>query len=215
MSKNTVVTSENEVSEQEQRAVAVSAGGAATQHTWRNIGLIVKREYKNRVTQRSFIISTIVLLILVVIGAFVPTIIQYFSSTSNAQTKIAVVNKAGPIAGLDGDALARTISATLNGTANQTAGTNTSKKPPFAITIQPSNALGSLQNQVKNGSLNILLVLDRPANQELQFTYYSSNASGIGDTTLTQVQALAQQLNFLDTAHRLGLSAAQTSSLFA
>jgi ABC-2 type transport system permease protein len=201
--------------EQEQRAIAVSLGGAATQHTWRNIGLIVGREYKNRVTQRSFIISTIIILLLVVIGAFVPTIIQYFTSSSNAQTKIVVVNNAGPIAGLDSDALARYIGTALNGTTGTNVpGQNASGKPPFAITIQTSNALGNLQNQVKNGNLNILLVLDRPTNQDVYFTYYT-NANATGDTNLSKVQALAQQLNFLDIAHRLGLTPAQTSRLFA
>src|SRR5260370_2920351 len=201
--------------EQEQRAIAVSLGGAATQHTWRNIGLIVGREYKNRVTQRSFIISTIIILLLVVIGAFVPTIIQYFTSTSNVQTKIVVVDNAGPIAGLDGDALARYIGTALNGTAGTNApGQNTSGKPPFAITVQTSNALGSLQEQVKNGSLNILLVLDRSTNQDLHLTYYT-NANTTKDTNLSKVQVLAQQLNFLDAAHRLGLTPTQTSRLFA
>src|SRR5713226_4480057 len=219
MPKNATPTQEKELQEQEQRAVAVSAGGAATQHTWRNLRLIVGREYKNRVTQRSFIISTIVILVLVVIAAFIPTIIQYFASTSNAQTKIVVVNNAGPIAGLNNDALAQTIGATLNGTANQTTGTNTtgqntSGKAPFAIAVQTTNSLNGLQNQVKNGGLNILLVLDRSANQDLQFTYYT-NTSGINDSNLSRIQTLAQQLNFLDTAHRLGLTPAQTSSLFA
>src|SRR5712692_78705 len=219
MPKNTVLTQEKELTEQEQRAVAVSAGGAATQHTWRNLRLIVGREYKNRVTQRSFIISTIVILVLVVIAAFIPTIIQLIASKSNAQTKIVVVNNAGPIAGLNNDALAQTIGATLNGTANQTTGTNTtgqntSGKAPFAIAVQTTNSLNGLQNQVKNGGLNILLVLDRSANQDLQFTYYTKT-SGINDSNLSRIQALAQQLNFLDTAHRLGLNPAQTSSLFA
>ncbi len=210
MSKKT-----KDLPEQEQRAIAVSLGGAATQHTWRNIGLIIGREYKNRVTQRSFIISTIIILLLVVIGAFVPTIIQYFTSSSNAQTKIVVVNNAGPIAGLDGDALARYIGTALNGTTGtNTPGQNASGKPPFAITIQTSNTLGNLQNQVKNGNLGILLVLDRPTNQDVHFTYYT-NANATGDTNLAKVQALAQQLNFLDIAHRLGLTPAQTSRLFA
>src|SRR5690349_9115385 len=97
MSKNTVVTPEKELQEQEQRAVAVSSGGASNQNTLRNIGLIVGREYKNRMTQRSFIISTIIILVLLVIGACVPTIIQYFTSHSNSQTHITVVNKAGSI----------------------------------------------------------------------------------------------------------------------
>ena len=92
---------------EQQSAVVVSSRGAAHQNTVRNIGLIIKHEYKKRLTQRSFIISTIIILLFVVIGAFVPTIIRFFTSTANGQTKIVVVNKDGPIAGLDGDALAR------------------------------------------------------------------------------------------------------------
>jgi ABC-2 type transport system permease protein len=219
MPKNPVVTPEKELPDQEQRAVAVSSGGAANQNTLRNIGLITGREYKNRVTQRSFIISTIVILVLVIIGACVPTIIQYFASKSNTQTTIVVVNNAGSIGGLNGDTLARYISTTLNGTTDQATGTNTpvqntSGKPPFAITIQTSSALNSLQKQVKNGSLNILLVLDRSKNQDVHFTYYT-NTNATTDTNLSKVQVLAQQLNFLDKASRLGLTPAQTSSLFA
>src|SRR6202049_4372955 len=125
MPKKSVEVPEKELPEQEQGAVAVSSGGAATQHTLRNIRLIIGREYKNRVTQRSFIISSIVILVLVVIAAFVPTAIQFFSSKSNTQTKIALLNNAGPVAGLSNDALASSISATLNGSANSTTGTNT------------------------------------------------------------------------------------------
>lgn len=212
MSKHTVVKPEEGVPDQEQRAVAVSAGGAANQNTLRNIGLIIGREYKNRVTQRSFIISTIVILVLVIIAACVPTIIQYFASTTNTQTKVVIVNNAGAVGGLNGDALARYIDTTLNGTAAQTTGT--SGKPQFAITIQSTDGLNNLQTQVKNGSLNILLVLDRSANQDVRFTYYT-NSNAVNDTNLSQVQALAGQINFLDKASRLGLTSAQTSSLFA
>ncbi len=220
MPEHSILTQEKERTEQEQRAVAVSTGGDATQHTWRNIRLIIGREYKNRVTQRSFIISSIVIMALVVIAAFVPTVIQLIASHSNSQTKIVVVNNAGPIAGLSNDALAQSIGATLNGTANSTSGTNTtgqntSGKSPFAISVQTTNSLNSLQNQVKNGSLNILLALDRSANSDLRFTYYTSVSALSGDTNLSRIQAVAQQLNFLDTAHRLGLTPAQTSSLFA
>src|ERR1700730_4127134 len=105
MSKNTLITPENQAREQQPGIVAVSTGGAANQNTLRNISLIIGREYKNRVAQRSFIISTIIILVLVVIGACVPTIIQYFASTSNAQTKIAVVNNAGTVGGLSDDTL--------------------------------------------------------------------------------------------------------------
>ena len=59
MSKQTLPTPEQEAPTENQASVVVSRGGAANQHTWRNIGLIIGREYKNRVTQRSFKIGTI------------------------------------------------------------------------------------------------------------------------------------------------------------
>ena len=219
MPENTILTQEKEQTEQEQRAVAVSTGGAATQHTWRNIRLIIGREYKNRITQRSFIISSIVIMVLVVLAAFAPTVIQLIASNTSSQTKIVVVNNAGPIAGLNNDALAQSIGTTLNGTANSTGGANTpgqsaARKPPFAISVETTSSLNGLQNQVKNGSLNILLVLDRDANSGLRFTYYT-NTTATNDSNLSQIQGVAQQLNFLDMAHRLGLTQAQTSSLFA
>ena len=216
MPDNTTLTREKEQAEQEQRAIAVSTGGAANQHTWRNIRLIIGREYKNRLTQRSFIISSIVLMVLIAIAAFIPTIVQLITSNSNSQTKVVVlVNSTVPVAGLSNDALAQSISTTLNGPANPT-GQNGSKKPPFAISVQTTGttSLADLRNQVKNGSLNVLLAVDRDANSNLSFTYYT-NSSDINDSNLSRIQTVAQQLNFLDTAHRLGLTAAQTSSLFA
>ncbi len=213
-------TAPQEAPEEQHSAVVGRSGGAANQNTLRNISLIIKREYKNRVTQRSFIISTIVMLFLIIIGACVPTIIEYFVSTSNTQTKIAVVNSTGKIAGLQGNALSQYIQANLNGTAStqsssaNTAGQSTSSSQPhFIVTAGTSDASSNLQQQVKNGNLNILLVIDRSANQDLRFTYYT-NADSANDANIAQVETMAGQLNFLDKASRLGLTSDQTNSLF-
>jgi ABC-2 type transport system permease protein len=141
--------------------VAVRSGRAAERHMWRNIRLIVGREYKNQVTKRAFRVSTVILVVLVVV----------------------VVNNAGAVAGLDEAALNSTINTDLNGT-------KPASPAPYAITDQPQTALSNLQNQVKNGKLDILLVLDRAADGALQLT-------------------------FLDNAQRLGLSASQVRSLVA
>src|SRR5207248_3435839 len=101
MSKKNVGTPERETPAHERTSVTVSAGGAATLHTWRNIRLIVGREYKNRITQRSFIITSIILLVIVFLAAFVPTIVQLIASRTTSQTSIVVVNNAGTIAALD------------------------------------------------------------------------------------------------------------------
>ncbi|HEX9130981.1 MAG TPA: ABC transporter permease [Ktedonobacteraceae bacterium] len=211
MSKNTVATPEKQVPEQEPGNVAVSLSRSGNQNNLRNIRLIVEREYKNRLSQRSFKISTAVILILIILGSFVPTIVAYVSSITNSQTKVVVVNNAGTIAGMNNDALSHYIDATLNGA---TPGQSTSGKPAFAINTAPSDPIGSLQKQVKDGAVGILLVLERPSNQDVKFTYYT-NADPIRDTNITKVQGLASQLSLLDKASRLGLTPDQTSKLFA
>jgi ABC-2 type transport system permease protein len=214
MSRKTIL--EQNAPEQ-QSAVVVSSRGAAQQNTLRNIGLIIKHEYKKRLTQRSFIISTIVVLALIVIGSFVPTIIGYFVAHSNSQTRITVVNDAGSIGGLNGDRLTSYIKLVLNGTNGTTGTTNgqsSSGKAQFVIQMASAGSIDSLKNQVKNGTLNILLVIDRAPNKDLRFTYYTTS-SPTSDSNVSQVQALVSQLNVLDKSSRLGLTPAQTSDLFA
>lgn len=207
MSQITVKPPEQEHPEQEHGAVAVSSSGAAAQNNLRNIRLIIAREYKNRVRARSFIITSVILLVIVFIAAFVPTIVQYITSLSHTQTHIAVVDNAGTVASLNETALISYINTDLNGTS-------TGNSAPYTITSQPSANLGSLQSQVKNGNLDILLVIARTTNGDLRFTY-NTDASSSSDSNLPAIQALAQQLTFLDTAHRLGLTSSQIQRLGA
>jgi ABC-2 type transport system permease protein len=211
MSKNTLVTSEKQTPEQEPNALAVSLTRSGNQNNLRNIGLIIEREYKNRLSQRSFKISTAVILILIIIGSFVPTIVAYVSSITNSQTKVVVVNNTGTIAGMNNVALQQYINATLNGA---TPGQSASGKPAFSINTTTSETASNLQKQVKDGTVGILLVLDRTPSQDVQFTYYT-NANPVGDTNVTKVEGLASQLSILDRASRLGLTPDQTSKLFA
>lgn len=207
MSQTTVKPPEQEHPEQEHGAVAVSVSGAAAQNNLRNIRLIIAREYKNRVRARSFIITSVILLVIVFIAAFVPTIVQYITSLSSAPTHIAVVDSAGTVASLNETALISYINTDLNGTS-------TGNNAPYAITSQTPADLGSLQSQVKNGNLDILLVIARTTNGDLRFTY-DTDASASSDGNLPTIQALAQQLTFLDTAHRLGLTTSQIQRLGA
>src|SRR5579864_7650941 len=110
MAKKPVEMPEQERSEQEQRAVAVSSSGAAAQNTLRNIRLIIGREYKNRVTQRSFIITGIILLVIVFLAAFIPTIVQLIASRTTSPTQVVMVNNAGTVAGLNETTLTSYIS---------------------------------------------------------------------------------------------------------
>src|SRR6266849_8427167 len=192
MAKKLMERPEQERSEQEHRAVAVSSSGAAAQNTLRNIGVIIGREYKNRVTQRSFIITSIILLVIVFLAAFIPTIVQFvqhITAQPSSQTQVVVVNNAGTVAGLNETTLTSYISSELNGTT-------TGSLAPYAISRQPQARLRNLQIQVKHGKLDILLVLDRSAQGNLQLLY-DTNADPNNDSSLTSIQALAQQLTVL------------------
>ena len=192
--------------EQEPEATAVSLGAAA-QNNLRNIGLIIGREYRNLVKRRSFIITSVLLLVIVFLAAFIPTVGQLITARTPSQTQIVVVNDAGTVAGLSDAALTSYIRTELNGT-------HTGSQAPYAISSQPATNLGNLQSQVKQGKLDILLVLDRAANQNVRFTY-DTDASATNDSNQSTLQALAQLLTFLDTAHRLGLTSSQTQRLAA
>ena len=211
MSKNTVAPSEKQTIDQETTTVSASLARSGNQNNLRNIGLIIEREFKNRVTQRSFKISTAIILVLIVIGSFVPTIVAYISSVSNSQTKVVVVNNAGTIAGMNNVTLQQYFKASLNGT---TTGQSTSTKPAYSINTVTTDAISNLQKQVKDGSTGVLLVLNRLPGQDVQFTYYT-NSNPIGDTNVSNVQGVASQLSILDRASRLGLTPDQTSKLFA
>lgn len=205
-------TATAETSELSQTSVAVRSGSVTVRHTWHNIGLIIGREYKNRVKQRSFIISTIVVIILIAVAACIPTLIQVLSARTSTQTQMALVNNAGTIATLAPAQLSQYMDTSLNGSATP-AGNSNSGKPAFVLQTGTGAQTQSLLQEVKSGKINILLVITRASDQSLQFQYYTS-ASLVSDTHLAQVQGLAGQLNVLDKAARLGLTPQQTSSLF-
>jgi ABC-2 type transport system permease protein len=131
------------------------------------------------VTRRSFVISSLILLVIVFLAAFIPTIVQLIAERTTAQAHVVVVNSAGMVAGLDETMLAHYIKSELNGT-------NTTGLAPYAITSQPEASLDSLQSQVKNGKLDILLVLSRAQNQKLRLTY-STNTSATNDSNLSKI----------------------------
>lgn len=209
MSKNTLV---EETPTQEQSAIAVRSGNGSSHNLMRNIGLITVREYRNRVMKRSYVITTIILLLLAFIGTCVPTIIQVIAAHTNSQTRLAIVNNAGSIAGMNSDSLTKYIGSHLNGNNGASA-----DKAHYAVSSNSTGDLANLQKQVKDGSLNMLLVFERTANQDLHITTYTSinPTSSSSDQSVTQAQAIASQLNLLDKASRLGLTQQQSSSLFA
>ncbi len=193
----------------EAQVVVASSNHAAGQNA-RNIPLIIAREYKARVQKRSFQVGTIILVVLVIVAAFVPTIIQLISS--NSQSKIVVVNRASQVAGLEPVAYLDTQLNTTITATGQIQPTAPGKKKDFDIKAAQPGDLKSLQQQVRDGKLDGLLVINRAASGELNFEYFS-NGSPTG-ATATRIQAATTQLNFLDKLGRLGIPQSQLNTLF-
>lgn len=193
--------------EETYRAEALHTNTAARQHTLRKIALIAGREYKSQVTRHSFIVTCIFYLVVIIIGSFVPTIIQYAQEHSNAQSHLVVINNAGLVAGMSEATLMHTISTSLNGQSN-------SAKPHFALSTRSTTDIQTIQSALKNGADQMLLVIGRDANQRLTFAYYTATGD-LTDSDGAQIRAMAGQLSILDGAAQQHLSAAQVSSIFA
>ncbi|GCE09571.1 ABC transporter permease [Dictyobacter aurantiacus] len=220
MPNKTVMPPVDEAAPVTHNTEVVRSGRDSRSNTWRNISLIARREYKNRVTQRSYIITTVLFVLFALIGSCVPTVIQFFAARSNSQSHVTIVNNAGTTAGLSGDSLLQYFDRSLNTAANaDVQGINQGSipqkgKPHFTLSSGAPGTADQLQKDVKDGKLDVLLVLNRNANKDVSFTYYTATAS-LSDTDLAQIQAVAGQLSVQDKSSRLGLTPAQTQHLLA
>lgn len=194
--------------ETEAQVVLASANHAASQNA-RNIPLIIAREYKARVQKRSFVVGTIILVVLVIAAAFVPTIIELISS--NSQSKIAVVNLTNPVNGLDPIAYLDTqLNTTLN-SAGQ-SGAASAQKKEFSVQAGRLDDLSALRQQILDGKLDAVLLINRAASGDLKFDYFTSNS--LTGANSARIQAATTQLNFLDKLGRLGVPQSQLTTLF-
>src|SRR3954447_6930525 len=71
------------------------------QHSWEKIWLIVRREYRARVRQRTFVITTGLMALVLVGLTCAPTIIQAIRSGRSDTTRVAVIDVANPTATAD------------------------------------------------------------------------------------------------------------------
>lgn len=191
-------------------SVMIASSNHASSQNARNIPLIIAREYKARVQKRSFVIGTIILVVLVIVAAFIPTVIQIISS--NSQTKIMVVNSAGQIAGQDAVSYLDTQLNTVIDSSGHVKPVEGGKKKEFEIRAGQTGEVESLRQQVRDGKLDSMLVIRRAASGDLNFEYYS-NGSLTGSNS-ARIQSATSQLNFLDKLGRLGVPQTQLGTLF-
>ena len=176
-----------------------------------NIRLISAREFKIRVTKRAFAITTGIMVVLVVAGAFLPTIIGAF--TSNQQTKLAIVNQTGSqtIANQDVQTFFNTTLNTTYNVNGQPQANDTGKKQTYVVTYPAAEELEAQRNLVRSEKLDGVLAISRDSNGNLAFDYFTKNGSS--DTSTQQMRQTLTILAISDQVVRAGITPAQQQAL--
>ncbi|MGI8687407.1 MAG: ABC transporter permease [Thermomicrobiales bacterium] len=171
------------------------------QRSWEKIGLIVRREYRARVRQRSFVIITTLMAVVFVLLACAPTIVQAIRSGKASTTMIAVEDVAEP-------------TLTQNEIAQLDQRLRADGTSGDAITLTAaSGPIDGLRGQVNAGTYHGLLVLSHNSAGILTFEYLTK--SGTRDATATRIQQAASFLSVQDRLTHLGVDPSLQAEVFA
>jgi ABC-2 type transport system permease protein len=167
----------------------------------RNVWLIARREFLERIHTKSFMISLVGFPLLMVGAIFGPV----FLATSGGRQKHIDIISSDP-------ALARPIARELESPADEPelAGMQAAK---FAVTVlSPAPGLQQqLTKAVHGGALDGFLWLDR-ANGKLRARYYSESSSDLA--LAAELESAVQHAQATEELLSRGLSESQVSSLF-
>lgn len=170
------------------------------QRSWEKIWLIVRREYRARVRQRSFIVITALMAVIFVLLACAPTIVQAIRGGRESTTTIAVIDMANPVAADDIARLERQLRS--DGTSAETT-----------ALIPANGPVEAARDQVTAGMYDALLVLSRTPAGDLTFDY--ANKAGTRDATAARVQQAASFLSVQDRLARMGVDPSRQAEIFA
>lgn len=171
------------------------------QRPWEKIGLIVRREYRARVRQRSFVVITILLAVVFVLLACAPTIVQAIRNGKEHPTTVAVFDVATPAA-TPGDMARLDQQLKADGTNGA------------AITLVGATTGGLFPRQeVNQGVYAGYLELNRNPAGDLTFDY--ATKSGLRDATAARIQQAAAFLAVEDRLTRAGVAPSRQAQIFA
>ena len=169
-----------------------------------NIVAIARREFVTRAKTRTFVISTLVLILVAVAVGLVPVVVGYLNRDS---TRVAVYVGATD---LHGDPIA-TLDALLNPPPTKDA-SGAAATATKAYTIVKSTDLEADRQQVLDGKLNALVDVERDSRGEAVFTVYTSEPDS-SRTALISRQA-ATSIAVADRLGRFGLAPSDQARLF-
>jgi len=173
--------------------------------TLTNVLTVARREFTVRARTRSYRLGTVILVIGVLLFAFLPVIGQLVQG--GEEKKIALYVNASD---LPSDP-ATTFTALLN--ASQAQGSSTSS---VSYKIVPVTSVDEARQGVTDGTYTGALALNRGADGELDFTFYTKDQTSVSDSlTSALVQQAAQSFTVADRLARLGIQPGQQANLFA
>lgn len=173
--------------------------------SWRsllpNAWYIAMREYRGRVSSRSFVVGTILLAVLIFGATQIPTAIDYIGGSS--QTKVALVSEAPK---MPADA-AKVLDSALNGSAAQPGSTDHRE---FVLTWLGGD-VAAAQQRLQDGEFEALVVITRNSSTgDLVFTCRTDLASDG-----RQLQLIANGVDYLTIDDRLARAGVSLSAVQA
>jgi ABC-2 type transport system permease protein len=173
----------------------------------RNVLAIARREFVARGATRTFVISTVVLVLLVCGVALSPIIVRYVGDQVGTD-RVALFAGDAPAA-LDPRG---TLERLLNASANVLPG-SAAPTERLAYEVVPVASVGELQQGIEAGTYGAGLVFGRAPNGDLAVTLYTKDVPTSRLPQLLQQAATAIVVG--DRLERLGLSPGQAAGLFA
>lgn len=172
----------------------------------RNVLAVARREFVARGATRTFVVSTVALVVLVCAVALSPIVVRYFGEREGT-SRIALVASEMP-ASLD---VRGTLERLLNASAAAVPDGGTGRGPGFEVVVVATAE--AARQGVEEGSYDAGLELGRAANGDLTFTLYTKDLPTSRLPQLLQQAAAAIAIG--DRLERLELPPTQAAGLFA
>ncbi len=175
--------------------------------TLRNVTIVARREFLWRGRTRTFLISTLFLVVVAVAVALAPTILRYINRSDTGQTIGVYIGTPEPPV-----AFAPALEALLNSTrATSVAGTQGAE--PGGFTVREATDLATARDDVTAGKAKAVLALERTASGDLAYTLYSDMQPF--DRTAQLLQQAATALTVQDRLTRAGVPPGDQATLFS
>ena len=161
---------------------------------------IARREYLQRVRSRTFLIVTIVLVLIGLAVAMAPVIVRVISGDQPQTIAVSLPADVPP-------ATIQQLETALN------AGSTSGDSEAARYQLSPAADVAAARREVKTGDLDGLLILDRGSKGDLQFDYVSED--GVTSSSVAAVRQAASSLAISDRLERAGVAAGERSAIFA